>query len=816
MVLPAETIWRDFTTDGVPTSGVWKPKKSEIREQQKWLESAVNAGLSNGGLIYDTRANMNLDLNHDPHSSAWVVGDATASNNGIYQKTGASGSGSWVRFADLPYSFIRLSDVGAGTANAIQVTSSIPTSASVLRIANVFEANTGNITISENGGAAKSLLTNSGNQIAPGGLTSGMMIIYVDDGFSFRLLYDQVSASIVAAAEAAQAAAEDARDAALAAVSSVVPNTFANKAAAASYSPTVAPDFLSLAGYGASGDGGAALYKKVASEPSHSGKFSITLQSAAVVWYEVAENVLRPEMFGAVGDDVADDTAEWQTAALLAAGKRLEGRPGKTYNLTASIILGDGTHLDLSESRLNFRISGAVYCIRAGNDCVVENGHIKNYGTGGMGVTGDYQCPVVMGQFAANVPVENVQLRNLTIESDWTDGNGLFVTSSSNNILIENIIFPNSGMYCPIEAHWGGSPSGTGHPHNIVIRNVKCGNINPAGFLISLSAAYNVLVENVEGGTCYYAFHNYAGDYTNMYAPAAVKPLVGKNIIARNFSVTDVRNTGAWVDGQSFNPNIVSPATQPLEMNGIIENCRFYGAGAIAQSPEPTAPYGAKIANCRDLEIRNNHFEWFTYGVVPAGPTERVYLVGNNIRGCSNVAIVASLLASPPTDWVIERNVCQGNNRNAFTTSEGAAIQVGASFNCKVIGNRIGFGGSEFSYYGVFVSTGAVSPVLRDNWVNKLAAGGVAYSVGNVSSYNINASGSNNRAGSGVALWGGTTLLNDNGLGFREGIAVEGSAPTVGTWAVGDRLWSKVPTSTVVGHVCTAAGTPGTWRAFGT
>ncbi|MGR9238884.1 hypothetical protein ACU8OH_08720 [Rhizobium leguminosarum] len=203
MPLTAATVYRDYVTDGIPSSGNNKPKKSEIRNLLSGYEGVITAFTSTGGLVFSSLALLNADLVHAANSMAWVIGDATVANNGVYRKNGASGAGSWTRVADLPYSFVKLTDAGAGTPNAIQLTSSIPTSASALRVANVFEANAGNVTISENGDAAKSLLTSSGNQIAAAGLTAGMMIVYVDDGTSFRLLSDQASAAIQAASEAA-------------------------------------------------------------------------------------------------------------------------------------------------------------------------------------------------------------------------------------------------------------------------------------------------------------------------------------------------------------------------------------------------------------------------------------------------------------------------------------------------------------------------------------------------------------------------------------------------------------------------------------
>ncbi|NEK15704.1 hypothetical protein [Rhizobium leguminosarum] len=221
----AATIWADG-----PGTSPYDPPKSDIRDWGTWVEQNVAAFLGNSGLAYLTRASLFADLAHAANSSAWVIGDPTVAYNGVYMKSGGIGTGSWARISDLPYSFVKLLDAGAGTANAIQVTSTIPTSSSVMRVANVFESNAGDVTVSENGSAPKALLTSSGNQIAPGGLVAGMMIVYVDDGTAFRLLTDQASAAIVAAAEAAAAAAASSAAAAAASAAGVnLPAVAANR-----------------------------------------------------------------------------------------------------------------------------------------------------------------------------------------------------------------------------------------------------------------------------------------------------------------------------------------------------------------------------------------------------------------------------------------------------------------------------------------------------------------------------------------------------------------------------------------------------------
>ncbi|WP_164850776.1 hypothetical protein [Sinorhizobium meliloti] len=96
----------------------------------------------------------------------------------------------------------------AGTANAIQATTSLPVSGSALIWMNVFEANTASpVTVSFNGGTALTIKTNSGNDVAVGGLTTGMIVLGIVSGSTFRLVSDQASSAIIAQAEAAQAAA---------------------------------------------------------------------------------------------------------------------------------------------------------------------------------------------------------------------------------------------------------------------------------------------------------------------------------------------------------------------------------------------------------------------------------------------------------------------------------------------------------------------------------------------------------------------------------------------------------------------------------
>lgn len=347
MALTAQEVFRDYPTDGVPSSGVHEPKKSEIRTLLGQYEQIINAFTSNGGLIYDTRALLYADLAKDANRMAWVIGDSTTAYNGIYKKVGASGSGSWTRVADLPYSFIVASDDGAGTPDAIVATSSLPVSGSALVLLNVYEANTGSpVTVSFNGGSPLTVKTNSGNDVAPGGLVPGMLLVGRVSGSTFRLVSDQASAAVLAAAEDAATRAEMAESNVIGLLGGVTP-VFATKALAEAYAPDIAPGFLRLAGYASAADLGGALYKLVASEPSHAGKFSITLSDGVTVaWYEIAERILTPRLFGAISDlSLTAYTGTDNGAALrnmLACSKAQGGKPmviDGQFGYTGSLVV---------------------------------------------------------------------------------------------------------------------------------------------------------------------------------------------------------------------------------------------------------------------------------------------------------------------------------------------------------------------------------------------------------------------------------------------------------------------------------------------
>ncbi len=214
MAQTAGTIFRDFVTDGVPSSGAHQPRKADIREWGTHLEQILAGAQAGGGVVFQTKAAMTLG--HAANQMAWVIADPIAANNGIYQKQGGSGSGAWVRVGDLPYSFIKALNTGDGTANAIEAKADVPIPAAdggALINFNVVTDNTGSpVTVSFNGGVPLVIKTNAGFDPEPGALSAGMVAAGFKVGGTFRLLTDNLSSAILAAMHTEASRAEEASD----------------------------------------------------------------------------------------------------------------------------------------------------------------------------------------------------------------------------------------------------------------------------------------------------------------------------------------------------------------------------------------------------------------------------------------------------------------------------------------------------------------------------------------------------------------------------------------------------------------------------
>jgi len=336
-----------------PTDEGGNPRSPSLQEMQVWtteVERFVSLFVSSGHFMYSSRAALDADLAQMANSMAWVLGDPVAANNGLYGKVGAPGVGSWTRRGDLPFSFIIASDAGAGTPNAIQATTSIPVSESALIWMNIAETNgPGPTTVSFNGGATKTIKTNAGNDPAPGGLIGEVMGILT--GSTFRLISDQASAAILAAAEAAQdaaetaqAAAEAARDIAIAGVTVPIYSTIDGMTAV---TVPVLTKTVRVNGRTTAGDGKEGTFIRVAADPGGAVSADDKFRSA--------------DRFMPDGSTNSGNGGWWQRkAATYAEAKSNEWIPGREFSLPAGYGAGTAAAFNSAMQAVALRGGGKV------------------------------------------------------------------------------------------------------------------------------------------------------------------------------------------------------------------------------------------------------------------------------------------------------------------------------------------------------------------------------------------------------------------------------------------------------------------------
>ena len=306
-----DEIFRDFVTDGVPASGPFNPHKPDIRDTLKALTEG-------GDNFPDNRV-------------------------------------------------IRLNNADEGTANNIVVSASVAIPAAayqVLYILNVTQENTGPVTVS--GAINRDLVTNVNQPVPAGYLMPGMALLCIDTGTELRLLSYGDAEAILAAAEAAADRAEAAAsglnlptiqpgDAGKALIVNESENGYELGAISAgmfdsnidvttAVIPTTA-NFLQTAGYYVAGDGGGALYRRVAIEPTHAGK----IQSADGAWWELSDDVINIKALGAKADStgvgIGTDTSPI-LAAAIDCGKALRKNiyiPAGGYRLSTRVSYDKST-----------------------------------------------------------------------------------------------------------------------------------------------------------------------------------------------------------------------------------------------------------------------------------------------------------------------------------------------------------------------------------------------------------------------------------------------------------------------------------------
>lgn len=244
--------------------------------------------------------------------------------------------------------------------------------------------------------------------------------------------------------------------------------------------------------------------------------------------------------------------------------------------------------------------------------------------------------------------------------------------------------------------------------------------------------------------------------------------------------------------------------------------------------------WGITIANYGEGVIQGNIIEDYAIsettvnygnGIVAGANGGRIIIAGNSVKHCRGNGIHIMNCSIPV---VVEGNVSINNLLRG--------IYAYNSPNILVSGNECASNQQE----GICVDNSSAPLIVGNHVLDNSQAGANLYSgirarissnvsiIGNISNganhlYGIEVDAASNLKALGgnevavyrtqlLSFWNG--YLGDSVSGFKR--LTGGSAPTTGTWAVGDIVYNSAPISGgSIGWVCVAAGTPGTWKTFG-
>ena len=188
-------------------------------------------------------------------------------------------------------------------------------------------------------------------------------------------------------------------------------------------------------GYSTKGDRGQALYVRVASQPSHSGKF----QSADGAWWELSENVLNPFMFGAKGDNSTNDSAAIQAMFDFITNK---AKPYPVNFMGAKFYVHDALLLPKVPVFIQLDINGGGATLRTDQAITILS------------------CPVPATQNAADIAAgQNAfEIHNLQFEGNNTAGQiGLHLLATYTSVVrscyFASLDYGSIGTFC-IASAW--------------------------------------------------------------------------------------------------------------------------------------------------------------------------------------------------------------------------------------------------------------------------------------------------------------------------------------------------------------------------
>lgn len=552
-------------------------------------------------------------------------------------------------------------------------------------------------------------------------------------------------------------------------------------------------------------------------------------------WHPLSYNgeayYVTPEMFGAVGDGVTNDTTA-MTSFWNATAKTKMLRPAATYLVTSRftmsaqqdvMVYGNGARLLRNQTdgmypgQPNNPNTGYVNPGIDNHILVILN--CKNVTIDGLRIRGGYN--------PANPQVAGINTSywgNSQTNGRGEDGHGISICQSE-DVTIDNCEIVNVWGDCVWVTSGGylGDPSHTPN-RNIAVRN--CDLRNPFRGCLSSVHHIGLVFED-----------NYCEKYTGYTTAILLEP---NNNVAQNCIRTTVRrnsvsaglsgcfaatSAGALLNGDfiyhiTLSDNTFAGAacislTSPNTRGVVVENNTYINSGLITNANQ----YGLFLEafQASDITLRNNR-DW-------SGGTSVAYYRGNRLESCNNVRFIDHTI-NPLYDksdveyfQFINSSYCYISGKSyikgrSTTDPNGTGLigMYGTSSYCEFSG--VFFDGTGFSQGVTYVEQGTFSGVGNRFYDNKIQSSSGSFAVslrashfGTIVGENTYLSGRVNNVTGGLPA----CYRHPTAIDARVVYSYGNAAPSTGTGAVGSRVYNVTGGGTTDYWECTAAGSPGTW-----
>lgn len=538
---------------------------------------------------------------------------------------------------------------------------------------------------------------------------------------------------------------------------------------------------------------------------------------------------------GAIGDGIEDDTGilkqAFQQYDVVYLGKK-----GDVYRVTESLVIPSGKVVITNGAKIyrdnivhvseDYRSS----CVRLENDIKII-GHLlveapTNQPTAGM---------VYMGVYQTGEGSKNITIDQLTLIGGGDNSNGVAILGASENIEIGSIHCPdNPKIGRVVMGHWGNSSDHgivdgkyihvngylpTTHPNNITIGSIKAGSLGwndpsaQSGVAI-FSASYNITINEIIAKEADRGFIAFAGDIGYGYADENTIKKIQENgsPIKIGKILGQFRKAALRVQGYAAYPE------QGLDTG----DGTFFDANFDVHVSQISAT--STLSTHDGIEIYKNSAD-NVGGVIVESATLRNFLRAGQLTQSKNIVLRAIKGFDQKMQFLwIDKcdNVTIGD---PYIEGTGVSGSNGFQRSGIVLDNSS----------NVFVFGGITRRLIDDfanpvyirgtNTKNITIDGHKAYDGGTekvVVKLETDLSGISYDAEIAILnLSHPVTLTSVSGAVVRRQVGrirvgEDFNIPTHGTWGKGDIVYNLNPTAGgYVGWICTAAGSPGTWKGFG-